>query len=283
MAGLEIIFLGSGCSAGVPSVPCLTRPEGPCPACRDSRLPGSRNRRLPVSLLVRHRDPAGELATTVIDAGKSFYQASVNLFAEHRIDRIDAVLLTHSHFDAIAGMDDLRAWTLNSGRPIPVYLRESDMGVVGDMFRYLVEGTTHGGTVANLQFTPIANDGVTIAGLRFDAVEVEHGVNYTANGYRFGDVCYISDASRLPPAALRMARGCRLLILDAIFKNRTTPTHLSLEQAVEYVEEVKPKRALFVGMSHRLEHTAAERELRQRSRELGIEMGLAHDGLQLTL
>ena len=278
---MEILFLGSGCSAGVPSVPCITRPEGPCPTCRDSQLSGSRNRRLPVSLLVRHRDPAGDLVTTVIDAGKGFYQASVNLFAEHRIDRIDAVLLTHGHFDAIAGMDDLRAWTLNSGRAIPVYLRERDMEVVTNMFRYLVEEPTHGGTVANLKFTPIADDGVTIAGLRFDALEVEHGVNYTANGYRFGDVCYISDASRLPDATQRMARGCGLLVLDAIFSRRATPTHLSLEQAVEYVRELKPRRALFVGMSHRLEHAAAERRLSQLSRDLGIEMALAHDGLHL--
>lgn len=282
----QIVFLGTGCSSGVPHVPCLTGPDGPCATCLSGQDPNSKDRRLTTSLLVMSRSAAGRASNVVIDAGKSFYQASLRWFPQHGVRGLDAVLLTHAHFDAIGGLDDLRAWTMRADGPLPVHLRPADMAAVRSTFFYLAEPGRHasGGTIANLEFVQDAHEPLTLGGVEYTPLEVEHGAGFTANGYKFGGACYLSDVSALPDGVKAEVAGCDLLILDALRSRATYGTHLTLERALEYVGELRPRRALFVGMCHNLEHAATTRLLEGLQPQFGgTELGLAYDGLRLEL
>ncbi|KAJ2864444.1 hypothetical protein GGH94_002896 [Coemansia aciculifera] len=112
----EVIFLGSGTSACIPVVPCITSNYEKCKACKISLTPeGSKNRRRNTSLLVRIDHADGRERNIVIDCGKTFLESATEVFVKHDVKSIDAVLLTHGHADAMFGLDDLRQWTSSFG------------------------------------------------------------------------------------------------------------------------------------------------------------------------
>ncbi|KAI4528246.1 hypothetical protein K525DRAFT_291266 [Schizophyllum commune Loenen D] len=142
----EFIFLGTGTSSSVPVIHCLTddpkRPGYvPCRACLSSLTPeGKHNRRRNTSGLLRVKKPGKDPLTIVIDAGKTFQAAAIEWFPKYGLRRIDALLITHAHADAMNGLDDLRGWTLR-GRiqhHIDVYCSQDTFREVERSFPYLV-------------------------------------------------------------------------------------------------------------------------------------------------
>lgn len=99
----EIIFVGTGTSEGIPRVSCLTDPMKTCPVCTKALEPGSKNRRLNTGLLIRYPRHSGT-CNILIDVGKFFYHSALKWFPTYGIRTIDAVLITHSHADAIGGL-----------------------------------------------------------------------------------------------------------------------------------------------------------------------------------
>lgn len=287
----RIIFIGSGTSEGVPRVTCLARERPDCPACLSALQPGSRDRRRNTSLLIQMPVPnsggeaAGPIRNILIDAGKFFYQSAIDLFPKFSVHTLDAVVLTHAHADAAGGLDDLRDWTNNNRQPfLPIYVRPEDVrDTLSHTAFYMVDRAkaTGGGSVAKLQFLEVADKSFDIHGLRFTPLPVWHGPPNTANGYRFGDVCYIPDASDIPPETRALVQGCGLLVLDALRPVRTHGSHLTLEQAIEEVRRLRPKRALFTGMCHDIVHGPTEAALRRLMDTDGLYVGLAYDGLAL--
>ncbi|KAI8995417.1 beta-lactamase-like protein [Trametes punicea] len=141
---IELIFLGTGTSSTLPHVDCLTAPPGAkqCRTCLSTLKPeGKKNVRRNTSAVLRVPTRDGELATIVIDVGKSFQQAAVEWFPKHGLRKIDAVFITHAHADAMNGLDDLRGWTLHGAiQPyIDVYVSPETYEEVERAFPYLVD------------------------------------------------------------------------------------------------------------------------------------------------
>jgi phosphoribosyl 1,2-cyclic phosphodiesterase len=135
------VFLGTGTSGYVPVIPCLTDPTRSCKACQMAVQPGNRNRRRNTSGLLRYLHSDGRVRNILIDCGKSFYESSLAFFPAFGVQRIDALLLTHGHCDAMMGLDDLRQWTLGKNpiqTSVDVYLTQETMNVVKGSFPYLV-------------------------------------------------------------------------------------------------------------------------------------------------
>lgn len=171
--------------------------------------------------------------TILIDCGKNFHEAALNWFVHYGLRRIDAVLITHGHADAVFGMDDLRQWTIGGEKysvqnHIDVYLSQQSMDVVDAAFPYLVDKkkATGGGDVPSLNFHifPTTIEGIRpfmIEELLVVPVEVVHGKYsdekpYKSLGFRFGDLTYISDASGIPEKSRQLIKGTRVLVLDAL-------------------------------------------------------------------
>lgn len=249
----ELIVLGSGTSHGVPMIAC------DCPVCTSSN---PRNQRTRCSvLLVR------EGYHLLVDTATDFRQQALR----ERIGRVDAVLYTHSHADHIFGLDDLRRYNYSQPGPIPIYSRRDVLDDLRHVFSYIFNPSQKGGGIPRIEL--LALEGPTRLGpFLVEPLPVFHG-RLEINAYRFGDLAYVTDVSRIPPASMERLAGVRTLILDAL-RYQPHPTHFNLDQAIAVVELLKPERAFFTHIAHNFDHDAVNAQLPPHIR-------LAHDGLRL--
>jgi phosphoribosyl 1,2-cyclic phosphate phosphodiesterase len=264
---LEFTILGCGSSGGVP------RADGEWGACDPSNPKNARSR---CSLLVRRRSDQGpEQETTVlIDTSPDLRMQTAAAGAK----RVDAVLFTHDHADQCAGIDDLRVFFLRNRQRTPCHMDVQTAATLGQRFTYVFEG--QGGYPAICDAIALPEHGVAfsvdgpsgpISATTFDQ---DHG-DIKSVGYRIGDVAYSSDVVGLPEASFEALAGVKVWIVDAL-RYRPHPTHASVEQALAWIERVKPERAILTNLHIDLDYETLRREL-----PAGVEP--AYDGLTFTV
>jgi len=301
----SIIFLGTGSSVGSPG-PYLLMQSHPLAMNAAKGNPiDNKNYRCNPSLLIQYCDKSSqtrEKKNIIIDVGKTFRETIIRWFPKYGIKSVDAVVLTHGHADAIFGLDDIRSvQPPMPQQPMDVYLSTECLGTVRRVFAYLfpdekpkaatddkVAVVRHVSSVAwNVieYFKPFETCGLAIL-----PIPVIHGEDMVSLGFIFGArdrVCYISDISRMPDETMHMLQGQEpfsLLVVDSLFRDRSHPTHFSMDEAVELVRRLRPKRALLVGMSgHFGDHEEANTHLRKLLDAEGLDIQLAHDGLRIEL
>jgi phosphoribosyl 1,2-cyclic phosphate phosphodiesterase len=251
-----LTVLGSGTSMGVPTIGCA------CAVCSSS---DPHDRRLRPSIIVQWDGRA-----VLIDTSPDFREQAIR---EH-IRRIDAVLYTHGHADHILGLDDLRPLSfprITGGGKIPLYADENTSRVLRHVFRYIFDGDYKYGGLAQVEIREI-NGPIEVFGAKFIPLVVSHG-DYPIEAYRFGSAAYATDFSSIPDDTMSQLEGLDILILDAL-RHHPHPTHSTLENSLQIVEKLKPKRAFFTHMSHDLPHEATNATLPENVR-------LSYDGLKL--
>lgn len=252
----SILVLGSGTSVGVPMIGCH------CKVCTSS---DPRDKRLRPSVLLRLGD-----CRILIDTSPDFrYQA-----LRSHIERLDAVLYTHSHADHILGLDDLRPFNYMQREEIPLYASAETIGVIQEVFRYVFDGRPSQSTRPLVSSHIFSDEPICIAGIKIRPVRVAHG-KITVYGFRFGDCAYLTDHSEIPPESLEMLTGLDVLFLEALRRN-PHPMHSTLAQSLKTVELLKPKRAYFTHISHDIGHAAIEATLPPN-------VLLAYDGLEIPI
>ncbi|TFK30749.1 hypothetical protein FA15DRAFT_630022 [Coprinopsis marcescibilis] len=192
-ASLELVFLGTGTSSSLPQIACLTAPPEsatpPCRTCLSTVTPaGKRNIRRNTSAALRTTGRDGQPVTIVIDAGKNFQAAAVEWFPKYNLRKIDALLITHAHADAMNGLDDLRGWTLRGAiqSHIDVYVSSDTFTEVKRSFPYLVskEFASGGGDVPEFKWH-IIEDRVPFeigeTGVKITPFAVHHGRLFTTS------------------------------------------------------------------------------------------------------
>ncbi len=272
----------------MPRVTCIAKEHPTCEGCLSATEPGSKDRRRNTSLLVQLPHPgaaaqSGAIVRNVlIDAGKFFYQSAIDIFPRYEVRSLDAVVLTHAHADAAGGMDDLRDWTNNNAQQsIPIYYRREDLDILSQTHFYLFgkRNADTAGTVARLKFIETGPEPFDVEGLRITPLPVWHGKPHSANGYRFGRVCYVPDVSEIPEATRPLMTGCELLIVDALRPRRTHGSHFTIEQAIDEAQRLRPARTLLTGMCHELVHERTNEWLSRLKESEGLNIQLAYDGL----
>ncbi|XP_004293551.1 PREDICTED: putative hydrolase C777.06c-like [Fragaria vesca subsp. vesca] len=301
-----LIFVGTGCSSAVPNAMCLIQPsDPPCHVCSQAlSLPAEQNPnyRCNTSLLIDYRRSDGEHSYVLIDVGKTFREQVLRWFTRYKIPRVDSVVLTHEHADAVLGLDDIRTVQpyspTNDIDPTPIYLTQFAMESIAVKFPYLVQKKLKEGQevrrVTQLDWRIIEGRCETpfvASGLQFVPLPVMHGEDYVSLGYLFGEqsrIAYISDVSRFPPSTEHLISKdgggqLDLLILDTLYKNGSHNTHFCFPQALEAVKRICPKQALLIGMTHEFDHHKDNEFLVEWSKREGIPVQLAHDGLRVPL
>ncbi len=255
---MKLTFLGTGTSVGVPMIGCH------CATCRSTN---PRDQRLRTGLLVEH---AGQ--QLLVDVSTDFRQQALRA----RIEKVDAVLITHCHADHVFGLDDLRPINFKHGA-IPVYASATTWRDLRRVFYYIFERNHVGGGLP--QLIPHEFEGTfEVCGLQVTPFPVIHGQS-EVTGFRFEadhvSAAFVTDCNLIPAASLDKLRKLDLLILDAL-RLKPHPTHLHLEQSLAYVAEVKPRRTLLTHVGHEIKYDEWSERLPP-----GVE--LAYDGLQIEL
>lgn len=250
---MQLRFLGTGTSMGVPVIGCT------CRVCTSS---DPRNRRTRTSALLRTAD-----ATILIDAGPDFRLQALAA----GLRRLDAVLLTHSHFDHIAGLDDLRP-LCPPGSHIPVYGNRWTLDDVRERFAYAFCNSSVGSTRPSLDLR-LVDGPFRIGSTEILPLDILHGT-WTITGYRVGGLGYVTDASAIPAPSWELLRDLDVLVLNAL-RYDPHPTHFTLTQALAVIAELAPRRAYLVHMTHQIDHADGER--------LPPGVAFAYDGLEVTV
>jgi len=252
---MRLTFLGTGTSTGVPTLACR------CPVCTSS---DPRDKRTRPSVLLEFDGRA-----VVIDTAPDFRQQALR----EGMERLDAVLFTHTHADHVLGLDDVRVFYFRQRVPIPIYASSRSMDDIRRIFTYIFDQTYPYGGIAKLD--PHIIDGpFDLWGERLIPLPVLHG-NLPVLGFRFGKTAYVTDFSAIPDSTIPLIEGLDVLVLDAL-RHKPHPTHSSLEQSLDWVERLKPRRAFFTHIAHELGHEATNAALPPHVR-------LAYDGLKLDL
>jgi len=205
----------------------------------------------------------------VIDTAPDFRQQALR----EGMERLDAVLFTHTHADHVLGLDDVRVFYFRQREPIPIYASSRSMDDIRRIFTYIFDQTYPYGGIAKLD--PHIIDGpFDLWGERLVPLPVLHG-NLPVLGFRFGKTAYVTDFSAIPDSTIPLIEGLDVLVLDAL-RHKPHPTHSSLEQSLDWVERLKPRRAFFTHIAHELGHEATNAALPPHVR-------LAYDGLKLDL
>jgi len=262
---LHFTILGCGSSAGVPRV---AQGWGAC----DPNNP--RNRRRRCSLLVERISAAGK-TVAIVDTSPDLREQLLTA----DVGKLDGILYTHDHADHSHGIDDVRPLVLHQRKRVDVYMDKITSAAMHEKFAYCFA------TPPGSDYPPIVTEHRIEAGLSVTILgeggavtampfRQNHGSGTTL-GFRFGALAYSCDVSAIPDESLSQFEALDVWILDAL-RYKPHPSHFSLEQALEWIERVKPKRAILTNL-----HTDLDYETLRRALPANVEP--AFDGLTIDL
>ena len=253
---MRVVLLGTGTSFGVPQVGCR---------CRTCTSSDPRDRRTRTAALVETRG-----RRLLIDTPPELRLQLVT----HGIDRLDAVLFTHTHADHVHGIDDLRPLTARRKDGLPAYGPPEALAELTARFRYIFDANhppRPGTSKPQLAALPLAPDQpADVAGVPVLPLALPHG-DQMVYGYRIGPIAYLTDAKSIPDAVRERLGGLELLVLNALLP-RPHPLHLSIPEAIAAAQAIGARRTLLTHLTHETPHAELEASLPP-----GIEP--AYDGL----
>ena len=254
MYSMKITFLGTGTSMGVPEIGC------PCEVCRSSH---PYDKRLRSAVLI---ETAG--SAILIDAGPDIRQQLLRENTTH----LDAVLLTHEHYDHIGGIDDLRPFTRQ--KPLPIFGMRRVLDTLRKNIPYVFSGEKYPG-IPDLSLHEVEKESFAINELEIMPVEVLH-YKLAILGFRIGRFAYLTDVKEIPEASFEKLQGLDILVLNALRK-KPHISHQTIDEALRNIEKIAPRTTYLTHFNHDLGlHTVIEKEL-------PADIFLAYDGLTVTV
>lgn len=257
---IQITILGTGTSTGIPVIGC---------SCKVCQSDDPRDNRLRCSCYIRAKG-----VDLIIDVGPDFRTQAMRA----EISNVDAVLITHHHFDHVVGLDDLRPFLFENRTAIPCYAAPNSAEVLNRMFGYIFRDGSYPGT-PNLELKAVETPFQVVS--RFNETEkitaipvpVEHG-DLLIYGYRIGKFAYLTDTSRIPEKSLSLLEDLDVLVLDAL-RHRIHTKHLTISQAVDVAKQIGARQTYFIHMAHSVLHAEEDAKLPD-----GI--AFAYDGLSFS-
>ena len=248
---VSFTILGCGSSMGVPRV---ALGWGDC----DPNNPKNRRRRC--ALLVQRANAQGHLTRVLIDCTPDLRLQLLDA----QVDWLDGVLITHEHADHIHGIDDLRPLFIHKRRRVDVYLDEATSRALHARFGYCFmtpPGSGYPPILTEHRIEPGRPVAIIGQGGSLEALPVlqDHG-EIPSLGFRFGNVAYSADIKSLPEASIAALAGLDVWIVDAL-RRAPHPSHMNLEEALQWIGRVKPKRAILTNLHSDMDYAALRAEL----------------------
>ncbi|MEW7280248.1 MBL fold metallo-hydrolase [Aquimarina sp. 2201CG1-2-11] len=253
---LEITFLGTGTSQGIPVIGSTH------PVCLSD---DPRDKRLRVSVLV-----SWDEYQYVIDCGPDFRQQML----ANDVSRIDGLIFTHEHADHTMGLDDIRPFFFRQG-DIPIYAHKRVLDALRVRFDYIFSSENKYPGAPSVQEKEIVNKPFRLGNINVVPINTLHN-RLQVFGYRFNDFAYLTDVKTIEEKERYKLKGLKVLVINAL---RIEPhhSHFNLEEALAFIKSVQPERAYLTHISHMLGFHAEVEKL------LPENVYLAYDNLKITI
>jgi phosphoribosyl 1,2-cyclic phosphate phosphodiesterase len=267
---MEITFLGTGTSQGIPVIAC------DCDVCRST---DPRDNRMRSSILVHlaGQNNQSQDVDILIDATPELRLQCI----KNNVRRVDVCLITHTHADHILGLDDLRGFNQANNQLIDLYIAQQHYSSLEKVFGYAKIDPATPITQQNFDWPRLVfhsidpkNNPITICGHTICPLTLQHGKT-TSTGYRIGPMAYCTDFNHMPENIIQQLNGLEILILGAL-RPEPHPAHLSLNQAIELAHRIGADKTYFTHISHHISHP--QQELR-----MPANIMLAYDGLKIAI
>ena len=253
---MKITFLGTGTSQGIPIIGSTH------PVCLSTN---SKDKRLRVSIMVEWDDKI-----FVVDCGPDFRQQMLLANSE----KIDALLFTHEHADHTAGLDDIRPFCFRQG-DLPIYAHKRVIEQLKIRFEYVFATENRYPGEPTVSVNEIKNEAFTIAGKSIIPIEALH-YKLQVFGFRFDRFAYLTDVKTITQTELDKLKDLDVLVINAL-RIKEHISHLSLDEALQIIKDLKPKRAYLTHISHLLGfHDDVQKQLPEN-------VFLAYDQLKITI
>jgi phosphoribosyl 1,2-cyclic phosphate phosphodiesterase len=253
---LQITFLGTGTSGGVPMIGC------DCAVCSSEN---EKDKRLRSSILVQSKT-----TTLVVDTTPDFRTQMLR----ENVKKLDAVIFTHPHKDHMAGLDDIKAFNFFQKKPVEVYANKLTEEALQRDFYYIFAEKKYPG-IPHINLHTISDQPFVVGDIPVIPILVYH-LKMPVLGFRFGKFTYITDANRITEDEKAKIKGSEILVVNALRKKEHI-SHFTLQEAIDLVKELNIPVAYFTHISHQL---GFHNEI---SNELPPNMHLAYDGLQIKI
>ncbi len=255
---MKIRLTGTGTSQGVPVIACN------CKVCKST---DPKDKRLRTSAILEWED-----MRYVIDTGPDFRQQMLAA----NVDRLDGIFYTHEHADHTAGIDDIRPLYFKMKKPIPIYAHPRVIEDLKRRYEYIFTNVNrYPGAPEVMPFSPKAYRSYFIGGKEIIPLLVKHGP-LDIYGYKIDKMAYITDAKELPEETKALTKELDLLIINALH-HKKHKMHLNLEECLKLIDELKPKQAVLIHISH---HMGLHNEI---NKQLPENVQLGFDGMEIEL
>lgn len=253
---MKVTFLGTGTSQGIPVI------GSDHPVCLSTN---PKDKRLRVSVLVEW-----EGSNILIDCGPDF---RMQMLANHVL-HIDAILYTHEHNDHTIGLDDIRPFFFRQG-DIPVFAHKRVVDSLKKRFEYIFQSENKYPGAPGVSVNEITNKPFRFRDFYIVPINVMHN-RLQVFGFRLKDFAYLTDVKTIEPEEAEKVKGVAVLVINALRKERHH-SHLSLDEALEFIKEIGPGRAYITHISHQLGfHDEVQAELPEN-------VFLAYDNLKIEI
>lgn len=250
---MEIRFLGTGTSTGVPEIGCK------CEVCTSNDI---KDRRLRASVLIHINGKK-----ILIDCSPDFRQQIM----DEEFSQIHGVLLTHEHYDHVGGLDDLRPFCKFDD--VDIYSNSITLNALQKRIPYSFREHKYPGVPMFRLHEVDSDEPFVIQGIEIQPIKIMH-YKLPILGYRIENFAYLTDVKTIPTEEYEKLQGLEILVINALRKDEHM-SHLNLEQALAEVDKIKPKKTYFIHMSHQMGlHEEAQKILPPN-------VFLSYDGLEI--
>lgn len=253
----RLLFLGTGGSMGVPVIGCE------CPVCTSEN---PRNARLRAAALVELQG-----RRLLIDCGPDFRQQAL----KHHLGKLDGALITHSHHDHTASIDELRVYSMRSGKAFPCLASEETKRELEMRFPYIFDKSSKRPSLTpKIAIETLKEErGIyNFLGVKIGFSTYEQG-GTQVNGFRFGSFAYVTDIKHYSDTLFEDLKGVERLVISALRFSKS-PIHLSIDEAIAFCRRVQVKKAWLTHIAHELDHEKTNAYLPD-------DIKLAYDGLTI--
>ena len=254
---LKITFLGTGTSQGIPVIGS----DHPVSFSKDPR-----DKRLRSSILIEYDN-----YNFVIDCGPDFRQQMLRTNCR----KLDAIIFTHEHADHTTGIDDVRPFFFRQGK-IPIYLHKRVLGSLHERFAYIFDPKQKYPGAPDFEVNLINKENdFNLFGLNITPIESVH-LRLPVLGFRIGKFAYLTDVKTISGIELEKLKKLDTLVINSL-RYEPHPSHLNIEEALDIVNSINPKKSFFTHISHNM---GFHKEVCDKLPE---SVSLAYDGLVLEI